>query len=146
MKINVKFTETNQCFTTNFADMNESFGVSFENLTFIHEKPDFDYYSGSYKVTPKVSEQVLETKQKIMESDLVVKEIPYFDTSNTAGGTTIYIGDSIEDEPSEEIKVVVTDDNIGNVTIEGVMILDDGFGNITMLKANGESILDKVIQ
>ena len=49
-------------------------------------------YTGDYEVTPDVSSQTLSTSQKYMESDLVIKEIPYSETSNVSGGNTVYIG------------------------------------------------------
>ena len=49
-------------------------------------------YTGDYEVTPAVSSQTLDTSQKYMESDLVIKEIPYSETSNVSGGNTVYIG------------------------------------------------------
>lgn len=55
-----------------------------------------DRYTGEYEVTPLVTSQVLGTKQKVMIDDLTIKEIPFFDVSNTSGGTTVYIGGDIE--------------------------------------------------
>lgn len=49
-------------------------------------------YAGPYIVTPKVEAQTLETARKIMTDDVNIKAIPFFDTSNIAGGQTIYIG------------------------------------------------------
>lgn len=49
-------------------------------------------YAGPYVITPKAEEeQTLPTKSKKMASDVLVKEIPYYETSNVAG-TTVYIG------------------------------------------------------
>lgn len=48
-------------------------------------------YEGDYEVIPKVTSQVLKTKQKVMTDDLTVKEVPVYEVSNTSGGTTIYI-------------------------------------------------------
>ena len=53
-------------------------------------------YTGEYTVIPSLSEQTLETKQKLMKENLTVMEIPYFETSNNSGGTTVYIGKEIE--------------------------------------------------
>lgn len=53
-------------------------------------------YTGDYVVTPAVNEQMLNTANKIMEENLVIKSIPFFNTSNTAGGTTVYIGKELE--------------------------------------------------
>lgn len=52
-------------------------------------------YSGAYTVTPSSSEQTLETASKLMEDDVTVKEIPYYDVSNTSGGSTVYIGTEV---------------------------------------------------
>lgn len=50
-------------------------------------------YEGEYEVIPKTIDQTLETKKKTMKDDLTVKAIPYYQTSNTAGGYTAIIGD-----------------------------------------------------
>ena len=52
-------------------------------------------YEGEYEVTPSSSQQVLETKHKLMADDVTVREIPYYQTSNESGGYTIYIGGSV---------------------------------------------------
>ena len=54
-------------------------------------------YEGSYSVTPAVEEQTLETKEKLMTDNVTIQEIPYYDTSNNAGGTTAYIGGSLDE-------------------------------------------------
>ena len=55
-------------------------------------KPDVEYYEGSFDVIPAVSQQVLATADKFMTSDVTVQAIPYYDVSNTKGGSTVYIG------------------------------------------------------
>lgn len=51
-----------------------------------------DIYSGEYIVTPKpYDDQILETKEKLMEDDVTVLAIPYYETSNISG-ITVYIG------------------------------------------------------
>lgn len=57
-----------------------------------------EYYTGSYVVIPDVSAQRLATAEKYMQADVTVKEIPYFDVGNTAGGSTVYIGTAAEME------------------------------------------------
>lgn len=54
-----------------------------------------DRYKGDYEVTPKVESQVLQTAQKFLEDNVTIKEIPYFDVSNNAGGSTVYIGNEV---------------------------------------------------
>lgn len=48
-------------------------------------------YTERYEVIPKVESQTLRTKGKRLTEDIIVTEIPCFDVSNEAGGTTIYI-------------------------------------------------------
>lgn len=54
-----------------------------------------DTYDGSYEVIPTTDEQILYTKSKYMEDDVTVKSIPYFETSNQAGGDTVYIASEV---------------------------------------------------
>ena len=53
-------------------------------------------YSGVYKITPKTSKEVvLDTAKKYLEQDITVLKVPFYQTSNEQGGTTIYIGDEV---------------------------------------------------
>lgn len=54
--------------------------------------PPVDPYEGDYVVIPKFTEQVLPTKNKTMQDDMVVKEIPTAEVSNPAGGLTLTVG------------------------------------------------------
>ena len=51
-----------------------------------------DPYTGEYIVIPRVYEQTLETRQKLMTDDVTVREIPVTRTSNPQGGLTVLIG------------------------------------------------------
>lgn len=55
---------------------------------------DVPSYTGSYDITPKTSTQILDTEYKLMEDDITVKSIPYYETDNESG-TTIYIAGEI---------------------------------------------------
>lgn len=57
---------------------------------------DYEVYEGSYEVVPSTEMQVLETARKVMKNDLKVVAIPYYVTSNTAGGETVYIASELE--------------------------------------------------
>ena len=53
----------------------------------------YETYGGTYDVTPKVNvDQILETKDKLMEDDVTVHEITIASVSNPSGGTTVTIG------------------------------------------------------
>lgn len=62
-------------------------------------------YEGEYTVTPKVEEQTLPTKAKIMKEDLSVKGIPVFNVSNSAGGSTFYIA-TMDDNPDGVVAIL----------------------------------------
>ena len=51
-------------------------------------------YDGEYEVSPSTKKDtILETKNKTLTTDLIVKKIQYVETSNVANGKTIYIGE-----------------------------------------------------
>ena len=49
-------------------------------------------YEGSYVVTPRKVEQVLETNDKRMTDDVTVEAISYIEVGNMGGGVTATIG------------------------------------------------------
>ena len=52
---------------------------------------DYPVYDGINEVTPLAYQSTtLPTNGRLMESDIVVKEVPYYETSN-ASGHTVYI-------------------------------------------------------
>lgn len=59
---------------------------------------DYPEYAGEYEITPTVDGQTMATAQKVMREDVTIKAIPYYDVSNTAGGSTVFIADEIEFE------------------------------------------------
>ena len=48
-------------------------------------------YEGEYVVIPTTQEQVLSTRKTSMRDDLTIKEIPFQETPNLGGGTTVNI-------------------------------------------------------
>lgn len=56
----------------------------------------YEEYDGTYEVVPTLEGQVLETKDKVLKNNVTVTSIPIFETSNTAGGTTVYIAKEID--------------------------------------------------
>lgn len=54
------------------------------------------YYTGDYTVTPSAhSQTTLETQGLKMMDDVVVLQIPYYETSNLQNGYTVYIADEV---------------------------------------------------
>lgn len=91
-----KFEELDSDLPLKFEELDSDFSTSFgENIT-IEVTSEFDTYEGNYSVIPKTESQTLLTKKKVMAEDVTIKEIPYFDVSNNAGGSTVYIGSEVE--------------------------------------------------
>ena len=54
-------------------------------------------YKGLYKIKPLADyDVILNTKNKILEKDITVLKIPYYETSNTFDGLTVVIGGEYE--------------------------------------------------
>lgn len=53
---------------------------------------EYDTYTGEYQVTPKAFDsQTLDTANKVLNADIIVSEVPYYETANETGGVTSYI-------------------------------------------------------
>ena len=72
----------------------ESFELFQENLgTFMDATQNVTLYEGTYEAIPMANfDQVLHTARKILQEDIVIEKIPYYETSNDAGGYTVIIG------------------------------------------------------
>ena len=86
----VKFHEYNDAFSVKFTEPSY-FNVSFGNIVY-SITDTIERYAGEYEVIPAVNEQQLPTSKKYLENDITIKAIPYYDTTNQAGGNTVYIG------------------------------------------------------
>lgn len=89
----VKFLESISKFDVKFREGASEFNMDFGELSVL---PNAEVYSGSYEITPAVELQTVGTAQKFMKYDMTINAIPYFDVSNTAGGSTVYIGNELE--------------------------------------------------
>ena len=49
-------------------------------------------YAGDYRVIPKFTEKVLQTKNKLMKDNVSISPIEVARVTNPSGGTTVYIG------------------------------------------------------
>ena len=73
--------------------LNDEVALSGDLTVFRFRPEDAPVYSGTYIVTPlHASEQILGTNEKWLIDDVTVLPIPYYETSNAAGGTTVTIG------------------------------------------------------
>lgn len=92
MRFDVTFQELDKKLDVDFRTRNEKIKVDFEHLQVVSDHARVEYYNGNYTVTPKVEKQELETRQKFLTENVKIKEIPFFEVSNTEGGQTVFIG------------------------------------------------------
>ena len=52
----------------------------------------YEHYEGAYVISPKVTPQLMETKDKVMDDDVSIKEI-YFNETENDYGYTVQIGE-----------------------------------------------------
>lgn len=72
-----------------FSENNASFHLDFGEVT---EGGEYDLYTGSYEVVPKVTEQSLATHSKMCSADIHIQAIPYYEVENVNHGNTAIIG------------------------------------------------------
>lgn len=89
MKIKVHFDEVDSDINAKFIQTECLFKTDFGEIFVINNG---EVYEGEYEVTPRVYQQVLETRDKIMLNDVVVHIIPLAKTLNTSNGYTATIG------------------------------------------------------
>lgn len=93
IRVNLTVSESQQQFDLVVAENTQQFDLDVvEQIAF---RPTATY-DGEYIVTPKTVEQTLGTAEKFMTDDVTVREIPYYEVSNTSG-ITVYIADNIND-------------------------------------------------
>lgn len=93
-KISVQLAQNLQTFPLQLKDR-DKFQPGFKALQ-IATNPDVEIYKGNYEATPRPEAQTFETAERYLKEDFVVNKIPYYSTSNIAGGNTVFIGSSIE--------------------------------------------------
>lgn len=65
--------------------------VEFKELNIVKEHSE-EIYDGPLVIDPKYSDQVLQTRGKLMPGDVTVHEIFVSKVSNPSGGKTVFIG------------------------------------------------------
>lgn len=95
MKFDFNFVESTQSFDFNFSEDAKSFNANFGQIQYLTEYVGGEPYDGEYVVTPKVVEQTLPTKDKVLVDDITIKEVPVYRVSNPSGGTTVYIAKEV---------------------------------------------------
>ncbi len=83
-----EFQHSSAAFAAGFQHGGAAFDVDFRDAA-----SHAPVYDGEYTVTPEANvTQVLYTGGKLMAENVIVQEIPKWETSNEAGGKTVYIG------------------------------------------------------
>lgn len=89
MRLKVSFNEVNSIIPIKFVQTECTFNTDFGEVILV--KTD-EVYEGDYNVIPRVYQQVLETKDKLMLDDVTVEIIPLAKTINLSNGYTVTIG------------------------------------------------------
>lgn len=77
----------NTGYANTFEDFQNTLGEFFTTLS------NVEWYKGNYIITPLPDvEQILKTTNRLLEQDVIIEKIPYYETSNDAGGYTVIIG------------------------------------------------------
>ena len=89
MKLAVCFDEIDSELDVRFIQTECNFNIDFGEIILV--KTD-EVYDGSYNVIPRVYQQVLPTKDKLMTDDVTVEVIPLAKVLNPSNGYTVTIG------------------------------------------------------
>ena len=89
MKLKVDFEEVDSELKVQFIQSSCNFKVDFGEVTFVRTD---ERYEGDYNVIPRVYEQILPTKDKLMLDDVTIEIIPLEKTLNLSNGYTATIG------------------------------------------------------
>ena len=89
MKLHVNFDEVDSVLEGRFIQTECTFNIDFGEVFFV--KTD-DVYEGDYNVIPRVYQQILPTKDKLMIDDVTVEIIPLTKVLNLQNGYTVTIG------------------------------------------------------
>lgn len=95
MIVKVKFAENDKRLAVKFFETDKKFKANFRGLQPVTEYIGGERYMGDYIITPKVEPQTMQTNGKVMEDDVTIKSIPFFNVSNMSGGSTVYIGNEV---------------------------------------------------
>lgn len=89
MRLHVDFDEGNYLLKTQFVQTHCTFNIDFGEVVFVRTD---DKYEGDYNVIPRVYQQMLETKDKLMLDNVTVEVIPLSKIINPQNGYTVTIG------------------------------------------------------
>lgn len=89
MRLKVSFDEIDSALDIKFIQTHCTFKADFGEVVLV--KTD-DTYDGDYNVIPRVYQQVLETKDKLMTDNVTVEVIPLSKVVNPSNGYTVTIG------------------------------------------------------
>ena len=89
MKLAVCFDEIDSELDVKFIQTECNFNIDFGEIILV--KTD-EVYDGDYNVIPRVYQQVLPTKDKLMIDDVTVEVIPLAKVLNPSNGYTVTIG------------------------------------------------------
>lgn len=95
VKFDCSFKEQENKFNLDLNKSCASFGIKFGIVNEIEVEKDIELYDGATTIIPEAhEEQVLQTANKKVLENIIVKKVPYFQTSNQTG-ETVYIASEV---------------------------------------------------
>lgn len=88
MECNVQFRSDNCLFGTVFETGDSFFTADFGVMTGVTP----ELYDGGYELWPALTDETLQTKDRLMANDVMLHAIPRYVVDNAAGGRTMTIG------------------------------------------------------
>lgn len=82
--------ESKQKFCLSLKEIKETFNLK---LDVSYSGNVYEHYQGEYVISPKIHSQVMSTKDKVMDDDVLIKEIYINETENSSNGLTVQIGE-----------------------------------------------------
>lgn len=92
-ELNIAVKETPVSLNLDTPELRQELGLKTDIV--VQKVNDAPVYDGEYSVIPKTEMQTLNTIAKVMEHDVTIFAIPYFEATNTSGGETVYIGSEV---------------------------------------------------
>ena len=96
MVIEVDFEAENMVVDVDFEAESMTIESDFGEVYRLTEYVGGELYQGEYEIVPTVEGQTLETKDRVLIENIKILEIPFYNVSNTAGGSTVYIAKELD--------------------------------------------------
>lgn len=86
----ILYAESKQNFCLSLKERKQTFNLK---LDIGYSGNVYEHFQGEYIISPKINSQIMSTKDKVMDDDVLIKEIYINETENSSNGLTVQIGE-----------------------------------------------------